>query len=228
MVASGVGEPVVASWAGVNSTTELLPRLATHRSPARSKARPCGRSKLLVTAERVTAGVGAPFAASWAGVNSTSVPPSFATHRSPAEMNASPCGSSRLPARVEVRVTVGVGQPVASWDRVNSTTVLLLKFATHRLPEEPKAKPDGPSRLPAVDERVTAGVGEPVAASWAGVNSTTVLLLKFATHRLPEESKAARYGTSRLLRLPNALVGVVSPVTLARYDVTMLESSLET
>ena len=77
-------------------------------------------------------------------------------------------------------------------------------------------------------ERITAGVGEPVAASWAGVNSTTVLPKKFATHRSPEASKVDRFGPLRLMRLPKAVVGVASPLALVGYDVTVLESRLET
>ena len=88
------------------------------------------------------------------------------------------------------RVTAGVGEPLAaSWAGVNSTTVLFPPFVTHRSSEDPKASPDGLFTLSAVAERVTAGVGEPVTASWLGVNSTTVLLALFVTHRLPRAER---------------------------------------
>ena len=55
-----MGKPVVASWAGVNSTTEP-PSFATHRLPAELKSSPTGKSRLMAAvADRVTAGVGEP------------------------------------------------------------------------------------------------------------------------------------------------------------------------
>ena len=94
----------------------------------------------------VTAGVGAPEAASWPGVYSTRVsPPSLVTHRSPPASKARPEGASRLPLLAEM-VTAGVGAAVApSWPGVYSTMVFAfpLPLATHRSPWASKASPVG-------------------------------------------------------------------------------------
>ena len=214
-VAAGVGAPVAASWPGVNSTTVLLGKSITNRSPAESKARPSGEFRLVPTAESVTAGVGAPVAASWAGVNSTTVLfPLFATHRSPEGPKAMLNALSRLSA-VADRVTAGAEAPLMpSWPGVNSTKVLLALFSTHRSPPRSKARVFGPARLPALAERVTAGVGEPLAASWAGVNSTTVLFPPFVTHRSPEDPKASPDGLFTLSAVAERVTaGVGEPVT---------------
>ena len=177
-VALGVGDPLVASSAGVNSTTVLLLALPTHRFPEESKANPIGSSRLASGfAESVTLGVGDPLVASSLGVNSTRVLLSpLATQKFPEESKAKPQGRSRLLLPFAESVTLGVGDPlVASSLGVNSATVFWLKFATHRSPEGSKARPRGPLRLPAVEARVTLGVGMPVAIS-LGVNSIMVLL----------------------------------------------------
>ncbi len=161
-VTAGVGEPVAASWPGVNSTTVLLASFATHRLPEELKARPSGNPNPLL-GPRMTFGTGEPVTASWLEANSTTVLLlTFATHRLPEELKAMAYGSSRLLPVVADRVAAGDGEPVTvSWIGVNSTTVLL-RFATHRSPAKENARPCGSSRLkPGVADRVTAGEGSP-------------------------------------------------------------------
>ncbi len=79
---------------------------------------------------------------------------------------------------------------------VNFRTLLLRRSAIHRFPEESNAKPVGHARLfwlaeplePLVklDWPITREADIPVVNG--GVNSNVLLLMRSATHRLPEES----------------------------------------
>jgi hypothetical protein len=74
MAFAGAGEPDLANWALLSSTTDSLPGSVTQRSPVRSKETSAGFDKkgFGVT---VTRGAGDPDLASWALANSTTVSP---------------------------------------------------------------------------------------------------------------------------------------------------------
>ena len=85
----------------------------------------------------VTAGVGAPEAASWLGVNSTRLgaTPEFTTQRSPDRSKARELGCTMLGVASAERTTAGFGlPPAASSAWVNSMTVLFPLFATQTSP----------------------------------------------------------------------------------------------
>lgn len=71
MVKAGAGEPDMANWLFVNSTTVLLPELGTHRSPPELTA--TSPEPLRTDEEMTTFGVCEPDLASWLFVNSTTV-----------------------------------------------------------------------------------------------------------------------------------------------------------
>ena len=165
----GVGDPEAASCAGVKATTvftgsggSVSPSLGTQRSPAESKA---GLSGPLMLPEplslSVTAGVGDPEAASWAGVNSANVlDPKLATHRSPDLSKAPPYGSSMLWEPSSLMVTVADGLPeAASWAGVNSSSTSYSSSVTHRFPAASKRMPLGSET--SGELMVIAGTGFP-------------------------------------------------------------------
>jgi hypothetical protein len=73
MARAGAGEPDLANWLLLNSTTVLLPALGTHRSPAELMATSPGLKRL--ADEMTTAGAGEPDLASCALVNLTALLP---------------------------------------------------------------------------------------------------------------------------------------------------------
>src|SRR6185437_9784883 len=143
----------------------------------------------------VTVGAGFPLAASWAGVNFTTVPfEKLLTQAFPLSSKAIPTGSSRE-VPLAVIVVAGVwAPPAASWAGLYACSWLVVVDADHRLPAASKASSSGRWRAFPTAVMVALGTGFPLAASWAGVNSTRVSPLYLATHRLPARSKASPTG----------------------------------